>query len=31
LWSVIKWKKKWDTVKMRLHTGRKNVKILEIK
>lgn len=31
LWSVIKWKKKWDTVKMRLHTGRKSVKILEIK
>lgn len=31
LGSVIKWKKKWDTVKMRLHTGRKNVKILDIK
>lgn len=27
---VIKWKKKWDTVKMRLQTGRKTVKILDI-
>ncbi len=31
LGSVIKWKKKWDIVKMRLNTGRKNVKILDIK
>ncbi|MFZ2151194.1 MAG: transcription elongation factor GreA [Candidatus Absconditicoccaceae bacterium] len=31
LGSVIKGKKKGDTVKMRLHTGRKSVKILEIK
>lgn len=31
LGSVIKGKKKWETVKMRLQTGRKNVKILDIK
>jgi len=31
LWAAIKWKKKWDSVKMRLNTGRKNVKILDIK
>ena len=31
LGSVIKWKKKWDLVKMRLQTGRKDVKILDIK
>lgn len=31
LGSVIRWKKKWEEVKMRLQTGRKSVKILDVK
>jgi transcription elongation factor GreA len=31
MWLAIKGKKAWDEVKMRLHTGKKNVTILEVK
>ncbi len=31
LWQAIRWKKSWETVKMRLNNERKNVKIVSVK
>lgn len=31
LWLAIKWKKAWETVKMRLNNERKELKILDVK
>jgi hypothetical protein len=30
IWIAIRWRKVWETVKMRLGTGRKEIKILNI-
>lgn len=31
IWLAIKWKKAWDTVKMRLNNERKEIRILDVK